>query len=54
MAIALKVYYDKQIKCKNISFSLDPYEETNPDGPYMRKITYPDKLESKNLLKLLF
>jgi len=34
LAAALLVYSDKTISCKGISFSLDPAEPTNPEGPF--------------------
>ena len=50
LAIILKILYDPSIKCKNISFSLDPYEPTNPMGPYYKKVFYPDVIENKRIL----
>ena len=50
LAIILKILYDPSIKCKNISFSLDPYEPTNPMGPYYKKVYYPDVIENKRIL----
>ena len=32
LSVCLKIVYD--LKLGNFSFSLDPYEETNPDGPW--------------------
>ena len=34
LAIALKIFYDPDIKYKTISFSLDPADDANPRGPY--------------------
>ena len=51
VAVFLKILYDPTIKNKSISFSLDPFEPTNPTGPYMRKVFYPDKLEKKQILQ---
>eukprot|EP01017_Pseudomicrothorax_dubius_P023122 TRINITY_DN24813_c0_g1_i1.p1 TRINITY_DN24813_c0_g1~~TRINITY_DN24813_c0_g1_i1.p1 ORF type:complete len:123 (+),score=5.44 TRINITY_DN24813_c0_g1_i1:226-594(+) len=33
LCIALKIYYDSSIKHKNISFSLEPWDDHNPSGP---------------------
>ena len=51
VAVILKILYDPNIKYKSISFSLDPYEPTNPYGPYMRKVFYPDEIEKKQILQ---
>ena len=51
VAVILKILYDPHIKYKSISFSLDPYEPTNPYGPYMRKVFYPDEIEKKQILQ---
>ena len=51
LAVFLKILYDPTILNKSISFSLDPFEPTNPDGPYMRKVFYPDEIEKKNILQ---
>jgi Lipase (class 3) len=42
LAVALMVNYSEKIESKGIVFSLDPYEETNPSGPFMRKVHWPD------------
>ena len=47
LAIILKILYDPSIKCKNISFSLDPFDPTNPMGPYYKKVFYPDVIEGR-------
>jgi hypothetical protein len=36
------------------SFSLDPWESTNPDGPYYQKVFYPDALVGTALGETLF
>ena len=51
LAVFLKILYDPTIKNKVISFSLDPFEPTKPDGPYMRKVFYPDEIEKKQILQ---
>ena len=51
IAVILKILYDGTIKNKAISFSLDPKEPTNPYGPTMRKVFYPDEFEKKEILK---
>ena len=51
LAVFLKILYDPSITYKNISFSLDPYEPTNPNGPFMRKVFYPDELEKRQILQ---
>ena len=51
IAVILKILYDDTIKNKAISFSLDPKEPTNPYGPTMRKVFYPDEFEKKEILK---
>ena len=50
LAVCLKIYYDPSIKHKGISFSLDPYDPKNPDGPYMRKVYWPDEAEGRPIL----
>ena len=50
LAIILKILYDPSIKCKNISFSLDPFDPTNPMGPYYKKVYYPDVIEGRRIL----
>lgn len=50
LAITLKIFCDPSIKHKVISFSLDPFEKTNPQGEYMKKVFYPDELENKKIL----
>ena len=51
VAVFLKILYDPTIKNKSISFSLDPFEPTNPTGSYMRKVFYPDELEKRQILQ---
>ena len=51
LIVPLKIYYDPEIKCKSISFSLDPFEPTNPEGDFMRKVFYPDELEKRSILE---
>ncbi|KRX07017.1 Peptidoglycan binding protein [Pseudocohnilembus persalinus] len=51
LAAALKIYYDSNITNKTLSFSLDPYEETNPYGPYFKKVLYPDTILKKNIIQ---
>ena len=41
LVVPLKIMYDKYIKFKNISVSLDPNDPTNPDGPLFKKVYYP-------------
>jgi hypothetical protein len=50
LAVALLVYYEKSIKCSNISFSLDPAVPSNPHGPYMKKVVWPDDAEKRSLI----
>jgi hypothetical protein len=42
LACALAVFCDKEIDCKNISFSLDPLVPSNPEGPFQKKVVWPD------------
>ena len=49
LAVALLVYCDKNIECKNISFSLDPAVPSNPEGPFQKKVVWPDN-EAKRAL----
>ena len=51
VSVILKILYDPTLKNKDISFSLDPYEPTNPFGPYMRKVFYPDEIEKRKILE---
>ena len=51
LAAALNIEYNRGISHKNIAFSLDPYEETNPDGPFQRKVYYPDTSEGFPILE---
>ena len=51
LAVVLRILYDPEIKYKNISFSLDPYEPTNYRGPYQRKVFYPDEHIGKKILE---
>ena len=50
LAVCLKVLYDPAIKSKSISFSLDPYDPKKPDGPWMRKVFYPDEVEKRSIV----
>jgi hypothetical protein len=50
LAVALLVYYEKSIQCKNISFSLDPAVPSNPEGPFMKKVVWPDHEVKKSLI----
>ena len=50
LAVILKIFADPSVNHKQVSFSLDPYERTNPQGPYMRKVLYPDQIENKKIL----
>jgi len=50
LAVVLKIFCDPTIKNKIISFSLDPFEKSNPQGPYMRKVFYPDQIENRRIL----
>jgi hypothetical protein len=34
LAVALFVYCNEAVQSKNISFSLDPFDENNPDGDF--------------------
>lgn len=34
LAVALYVYCNQDIQCKNVSFSLDPVDEREPEGEY--------------------
>ena len=51
LAVFLKILYDPSITYKNISFSLDPYETTNPDGSFMRKVFILMNLKKKQILQ---
>ena len=46
--------YDDTIKYKNISFSLDPYDESNPNGDFLKKVFYPSILEGTYFGEILF
>lgn len=50
LAVVLKIFFDPTIKHKMISFSLDPDEKNNPQGPFMKKVFYPDQLENRKIL----
>ena len=50
LVVALYVFCHEQIKCKNISFSLDPVDPKNPMGPFMKKVCWPDSVEGFNIL----
>lgn len=49
--MALSVYANKDIQYKQIQFSLDPFDEFNPRGPFQEKVYWPDKTENKRYLK---
>lgn len=51
LAIALKIYYDNRIRSKRVSFSLDPDDPYNVQGPYQKKVFWPDLDISKRVLK---
>ena len=34
LAVALFVYCNEAVQSKNISFSLDPFDENNPNGDF--------------------
>ena len=38
------------IKAKIISFSLDPFYKSNPQGPFMRKVFFPYQIEKRATL----
>ena len=42
LAVALFVYCNEAVECKDISFSLDPVDETNPKGDFQKKVVWPD------------
>ena len=48
--MGLKVFYDPAIKSKCISFSLDPADPVNPEGPFLAKVLYPDVLEKCKII----
>jgi hypothetical protein len=50
LAVALLITYSTNNQYEP-SFSLDPYEPTNPSGPYMRKVYYPDEFLHEQLLQ---
>ena len=50
LAVALMVFYNNEIACKNISFSLDPWELQNPKGPFQRKVYWPDTEENNTII----
>jgi hypothetical protein len=51
LASALLVFLDPSILIKNISFSLDPAVPTNPEGPFQRKVIWPDESIGRNVLE---
>jgi hypothetical protein len=51
LAVALFVYCNEDITCKNISFSLDPVDERNPEGPFQKKVVWPDNQERRSLIE---
>lgn len=50
LGVILKIFCDPTIKAKIISFSLDPFDKSNPQGPFMRKVFYPDQIEKRRIL----
>lgn len=54
LAVALKVMYDPKVLNKQISFSLDPLDEFNPEGPKQKKVFYPSIIEGTNLGEDMF
>jgi len=50
LAVALLITYSTNNQYEP-SFSLDPWEQTNPSGPYMRKVYYPDEFLHEQLLQ---
>ena len=51
LALALLIFYREDISHKSIQFSLDPWDETNPQGPYQRKVYWPDKEEHRKIIE---
>lgn len=51
LMVALLIFYDEKVKCKNIKFSLDPFDENKPDGEYMKKVYWPDEVEGRKILE---
>ena len=51
LVVALLVFYSDDVKHKQISFSLDAYDERNPWGQFMKKVYYPDTLEGKKIVE---
>lgn len=50
LAVGLLIVYSTSNQYEP-SFSLDPWEATNPNGPYMRKVYYPDEFLHEQLLQ---
>lgn len=51
LAVALNVLYNDEIPYKGISFSLDPKNQTDPMGPEMQKVHWPDaELNGKQVI----
>lgn len=51
LEIALLVFSDKDVNQKQISFSLDQYDEKNPNGEFLKKVYYPDTFEKKIVIE---
>jgi len=52
LAVCLKIVYG--CKVGNFSFSLDPYEPKNPQGPWQKKVFYPKILEATKFGEKMF
>ena len=50
LGVALFVYCNEAVQSKNISFSLDAFDEKNPDGDFQKKVVYPDQQEGFELI----
>ena len=51
LALALFIFYREDISYRSILFSLDPWDEDNPEGPYHRKVYWPDKEEDRQIIE---
>ena len=50
LAVALFVFCNDGVTCKNLSFSLDPVDERNPEGDFQKKVVWPDATEGRQLI----
>ena len=54
LAIVLKIFYDPAIKQKHIGFSLDPWDPINPEGPFMKKVYWPEEIKGTAIGEAMF